>query len=204
MSVIDVIIYFIIICVIIYIIKSSIKSSKHKKEFIKEQERLTNLQKDSFIVLKCNSSEDNTSIATCDICCGKCHKTIVLDSKDFIISKDTKIFLQKYDLACDNCGFTHKKNDELYMSDCVRSETMKMLEKMFQLSEYKKEKLEKQAEAERQEQEDFENGIIRCPKCGFTGTTTGSRGYNIVTGFIGSGNTVNRCGNCGHKWTPRG
>lgn len=45
---------------------------------------------------------------------------------------------------------------------------------------------------------------IRCPKCSSTQITTGSRGYSIVTGFIGAGKTVNRCAKCGHKWTPRG
>lgn len=47
------------------------------------------------------------------------------------------------------------------------------------------------------------NSIIRCPKCSSTQITTGSRGYSIVTGFIGAGKTVNRCARCGYKWTPR-
>lgn len=46
--------------------------------------------------------------------------------------------------------------------------------------------------------------IIKCPKCGSTAVSTGARGFSIVTGFLGSGQTVNRCGNCGHKWKPRG
>lgn len=44
---------------------------------------------------------------------------------------------------------------------------------------------------------------LRCPKCSSTNVSTGSRGYSLVWGFIGSGKTVNRCGNCGHKWEPR-
>lgn len=43
---------------------------------------------------------------------------------------------------------------------------------------------------------------IRCPKCGSTSITTGTRGFSIVTGFIGSNKTVNRCGSCGHTWKP--
>lgn len=46
------------------------------------------------------------------------------------------------------------------------------------------------------------DGIVKCPKCGSTSITTGQRGYSIVTGFIGSGKTVNRCANCGYKWQP--
>ena len=45
---------------------------------------------------------------------------------------------------------------------------------------------------------------LKCLKCGSTAVSTGARGFSIVTGFIGSGQTVNRCGNCGHKWRPKG
>ena len=43
---------------------------------------------------------------------------------------------------------------------------------------------------------------IRCPRCNSTSITTGSRGYSLVWGFIGSGKTVNRCGKCGYSWKP--
>ena len=42
----------------------------------------------------------------------------------------------------------------------------------------------------------------RCPRCGSTSITTGQRGYSLLTGFIGSSKTVNRCGNCGYSWKP--
>ena len=42
----------------------------------------------------------------------------------------------------------------------------------------------------------------RCPKCGSTAITAGQRGYSLLTGFLGSGQTVNRCANCGYKWKP--
>lgn len=45
-------------------------------------------------------------------------------------------------------------------------------------------------------------GTIVCPHCGSTAISTGARGYSIVSGFIGSGKTVNRCAHCGWKWTP--
>ncbi len=31
------------------------------------------------------------------------------------------------------------------------------------------------------------------PKCGSTNITAGQRRYSLLTGFIGSGKTVNRC-----------
>lgn len=43
---------------------------------------------------------------------------------------------------------------------------------------------------------------VTCPKCGSTSITAGQRGYSLIWGFIGSGNTVNRCSKCGHKWKP--
>ena len=48
-----------------------------------------------------------------------------------------------------------------------------------------------------------ENDIPKCPQCGSTSITAGQRGYSLLTGFIGSGQTVNRCANCGHKWKPK-
>ena len=42
----------------------------------------------------------------------------------------------------------------------------------------------------------------RCPKCGSTSITAGQKGYSILTGFLGSNKTVNRCSNCGHTWKP--
>lgn len=44
---------------------------------------------------------------------------------------------------------------------------------------------------------------LTCPKCGSTNVTTGARGWKWTTGFIGSGKTVNRCGNCGYTWKPK-
>lgn len=48
-----------------------------------------------------------------------------------------------------------------------------------------------------------EDAPLRCPKCGSSNISTGSRGYSIVWGFIGSSKTVNRCAKCGHKWEPK-
>lgn len=41
-----------------------------------------------------------------------------------------------------------------------------------------------------------------CPKCGSTAITAGQRGYTLMSGFLGSNKTVNRCANCGHTWKP--
>lgn len=59
-------------------------------------------------------------------------------------------------------------------------------------------------EFERKFQERVKNAPLHCPRCGSTAVVIGTRGYSMMTGFIGSGDTMNRCGNCGHKWKPRG
>lgn len=55
---------------------------------------------------------------------------------------------------------------------------------------------------EKDKPERYKPPVPKCPKCGSTSITTGSRGYSLFTGFLGSGKTVNRCGNCGYKWEP--
>lgn len=42
----------------------------------------------------------------------------------------------------------------------------------------------------------------RCPRCMSNQITTGSRGYSLLWGFLGSNKTVNRCGKCGYIWKP--
>lgn len=56
-----------------------------------------------------------------------------------------------------------------------------------------------------QQQENYKtqsSNVVKCPKCGSTNVTAGQKGYSLLTGFIGSGSTVNRCAKCGHKWKP--
>lgn len=50
----------------------------------------------------------------------------------------------------------------------------------------------------------FLDDPVRCPNCNSTSISTGTRGWSMMWGFIGSGSTVNRCARCGHKWKPRG
>jgi len=46
------------------------------------------------------------------------------------------------------------------------------------------------------------NSPVVCPRCGSNQISTGQRGFSIVTGFIGSNKTVNRCAKCGFSWKP--
>ena len=43
---------------------------------------------------------------------------------------------------------------------------------------------------------------LRCPRCRTTSVITGQRGFSMITGFIGSNKTMNRCSKCGYTWYP--
>jgi DNA-directed RNA polymerase subunit RPC12/RpoP len=43
---------------------------------------------------------------------------------------------------------------------------------------------------------------VKCPKCGSDQVRAQKRGWNIWTGFIGSGKIVLACLNCGHRFSP--
>ena len=73
--------------------------------------------------------------------------------------------------------------------------------KMAQFRELARQKYEN-LEKLRQESEE-EQTKPKCHRCGSTSITTGARGVNNFWGFLGASKTVNRCGNCGHTWTPR-
>lgn len=65
-----------------------------------------------------------------------------------------------------------------------------------------KEKLMQEATSDRLKAE--RQNTLTCPKCGSSAVAIGERGYSLLTGFIGSGQTMNRCGKCGYKWKPKG
>ena len=44
--------------------------------------------------------------------------------------------------------------------------------------------------------------VPTCPHCGSTHIEAVQRGYSIIWGFLGSGQTMNYCKSCGHKWNP--
>lgn len=47
------------------------------------------------------------------------------------------------------------------------------------------------------------NAPVMCPRCGSTQVVIGQRGYSVVSGFLGSQKTTNRCGKCGYTWQPK-
>lgn len=50
--------------------------------------------------------------------------------------------------------------------------------------------------------QEAESNEVRCPKCGSASITTGLKWFSLLTGFLGSNKTVNRCASCGYSWKP--
>ena len=96
------------------------------------------------------------------------------------------------------------KNDLLnkYVGDTINWDLFNKRDKKWQkrLQEDKARHLQRQAE-EQARQDAINNP--RCPKCGSTAIDATQRGYSLLTGFFGSGKTMNYCKNCGYKWNPR-
>lgn len=74
-----------------------------------------------------------------------------------------------------------------------------IIEYELKMSQFRSQVEAQEAEEERKKAEESKP---RCPKCGSTSITAGQKGYSILTGFLGSNKTVNRCSNCGHTWKP--
>ncbi len=92
-----------------------------------------------------------------------------------------------------------------YMVISEISDTIKFFEAMLELKEKDIVEYElKMSQFRNQigQQKAEEASKPKCPRCGSTSITAGQRGYSLIWGFIGSGNTVNRCSKCGHKWKP--
>lgn len=58
-------------------------------------------------------------------------------------------------------------------------------------------------EQKRQLIQDNKKNIPCCPKCGSTSIQPVQRGYSLLSGFLGSGKTLNYCINCGYKWDAK-
>ena len=118
-----------------------------------------------------------------DIICSKCANMIIYKKQDFVSR-----------FECPDCGSLSGKLEENDFKLGVRCENCGKLHIM----------LEKQTTINnRNKTVPQDLNKPKCPKCGSTSITASQRGYSLFSGFIGSGKTVNRCSNCGHKWEPR-
>ena len=105
------------------------------------------------------------------------------------------------------CKIFYKKNRDDYdlaQQDFRQYQIKMQLEKEQRQSQYQAtlNEYNAQQQAKAQRKQDLANGILKCPKCGAGKIATINRGYTITTGFVGSGQAVNVCQVCGHRFKP--
>lgn len=123
-------------------------------------------------------------------------------------------------LKCYECGTPYKATDvdrnnaikvyelstrefaEEYAGDTINWDLFNKREEEWQKRLQEDNERDRQRQAEEQARQDAINNP-RCPKCGSTAIDATQRGYSLLTGFFGSGKTMNYCKNCGYKWNPR-
>lgn len=131
--------------------------------------------------------------------CDKCGIVGLCNDTDQLIHKvnncngnleKTNISEKDFDLLCDI------STDKNFLQAMIDLKEKDIIEYNLKMSQFRSQVEQQKSSAPRKA------NTVRCPKCGSTNITAGQRGYSLLTGFVGSGSTVNRCANCGHKWRP--
>lgn len=95
-----------------------------------------------------------------------------------------------------------------YMTILRISHDVTFLEAMIQLKqdniiEYESRMSQFRNQVEQQKQiKEQEETKPTCPHCGSKNIQLGTRGFSLITGFIGANNPQYYCLNCHHKWKP--
>lgn len=123
--------------------------------------------------------------------CKKCGHIDQIKKQDFID-----------EFQCPDCGCleaTLEENKKLIATRCKHCGKQTIVLEKQTTDDARTRMLEKQ-----RIQREFPNANLpKCPKCGSTSITTGQKGFTLLTGFLGSNKTVNRCSKCGHSWKPK-
>lgn len=105
--------------------------------------------------------------------------------------------LEQINISCNDMYIIEDiSTDKSFLEAMIDLKEKDIIEYNLKMSQFRNQ-VEQQKSNKRQS-----SNTIHCPKCGSTNITAGQRGYSLVTGFIGSGSTVNRCAKCGYKWKP--
>lgn len=137
----------------------------------------------SFICHNCGSSYEERNVEKYGNKCGFCNSELIREETPF-------------DLSSDGVNEEEKFIYEKYIKGDSLKEILyqKRKEESAQRSAERRAKLRAEIE---------ESRTPKCPRCGSKSIVTGQRGFSMLTGFIGSSKTMNRCGNCGYKWYPK-
>ncbi len=134
------------------------------------------------IVKKCNK---------CGEYCAVCNEDDLIDNRNNCGGTmiDTGIFFDEFILI------RKISSEDAFLDAMVELKKKDIIEYNLKMSQFK-------AQLQQQTSTSQTASTVCCPRCGSTNITAGQRGYSLLTGFVGSGSTVNRCANCGHKWKP--
>ena len=129
--------------------------------------------------------------------CEKCKNENIEPYKFSNICPQHKENIQESGLLFDEyITITHISTDVNFLEAMIKLKETDIIEYQSRMNQFRN-----QAEQKKQANREEEH-TPKCPKCGSKSITAGQRGYSLLTGFIGSGKTVNRCANCGYKWKP--
>ena len=92
--------------------------------------------------------------------------------------------------------------DESFMDAMVKLYETDPIEYQLKIQQFKTQLEQQEQIKKEQEQKSSAKDTIKCPKCGSTNITEGTKGFSLITGFIGSGNFRYVCKKCGNKWKP--
>lgn len=142
-------------------------------------------------------SVDNTT--TYSEFCSVCSKAVQFDK-----------IQPKEKFICDSCGSTEcvvLDTDLDFSLMCSKCKTTKIIFTKHEITVNNKNKPKRskeEIEVSIQNLKNIREDILtpKCPKCGSKHIVTGSRGFSLLTGFIGANKTVNRCANCGYTYYP--
>lgn len=137
---------------------------------------------DNIVIKRCTNCSHVGRFTPDFIRCNKCGEDTL---------QVTGVTTEEFSLLCD----VAPKNNE-FRSLMVDLKEKDPIEYQLKMSQFKT-----QVQQQKNNKAQSSN-TVKCPKCGSTNITAGQRGYSLLTGFIGSGSTVNRCSKCGHKWKP--
>ena len=155
------------------------------------------------------SLDELMSNNTCILChiCGtkttgiadKCPTCGVPVGKHCIVVNDSSI-LDKISTD-DYFTITDISTDTSFLEAMIQLKEKDIIEYELKMSQFRNQS--KQAEQIQSQSKPTEKQLT-CPQCGSTDITSGTRGFTLTTGFIGSGNHRNVCKKCGFKWKPGG
>ena len=137
--------------------------------------------------------------------CSNCHITL---DEDEIVSK--------YNNVCPVCHLENSyeyeyimdikriSTDESFVQAMIKLYNENPIEYQLKIQQFKTQLQQQKSIQQTIEQKSTTNDTpkLTCPKCGSTNITEGTKGFSLMTGFIGSGNFRYVCKRCGNKWKP--